>query len=144
MWHVTCTQGNQGNSRLLMVGSQIGNLTPHLSFGLNLWFKYPNVSYKTILDIYVLKKFQCYKELFNPMSFDPCNIFLKIWESIGIPTPKVGAHLGVWRFIPFTHSHTLGNMKCDSWVSFLARTFASLCLGRKPKARVATSRYEFF
>jgi hypothetical protein len=28
------------------------------------------------------------------MSFDPYNCPLKIRESIGIPTPKVGAHLG--------------------------------------------------
>jgi len=28
------------------------------------------------------------------MSFDPYNYFLKIWESIEIPTPKMGAHLG--------------------------------------------------
>ncbi len=34
------------------------------------------------------------------MSFDSCNSPLKIWESIGSPIPKVGAHLGVWRFIP--------------------------------------------
>jgi hypothetical protein len=34
------------------------------------------------------------------MGFDPCNCSLKIRESIEIPTPKVGAHLGVWRFIP--------------------------------------------
>jgi len=29
-------------------------------------------------------------------------------------------------------------MKCDSRVSLLAHTFASPCLGRKPKAKVAT------
>ncbi len=34
------------------------------------------------------------------MSFDPYNCFLKIQESIGILTPNVGAHLGVWGFIP--------------------------------------------
>jgi hypothetical protein len=38
--------------------------------------------------------------LFNPMSFDPCNYNMKIWESIGTPTPKVGAHLGMCGFIP--------------------------------------------
>jgi len=37
-----------------------------------------------------------------------------------------------------TLSYTLGNMKCDSWVSLLARTFASPCLGQIPKTRVAT------
>jgi hypothetical protein len=34
------------------------------------------------------------------MSFDPYNGPLKIQESIGTPTPKMGAHLGVWGFIP--------------------------------------------
>jgi hypothetical protein len=34
------------------------------------------------------------------MIFDPYNWPLKIWESIGTPTPKVGAHLGVWGFVP--------------------------------------------
>ncbi len=38
------------------------------------------------------------------MSFDPCNCPLKIQESIGTPTPKVGTHLGVWGFIS---SHSL-------------------------------------
>jgi hypothetical protein len=40
------------------------------------------------------------------MGFDPWNCSTKIWESIRTPTPKVGAHLGVWRFIP-SHSPTL-------------------------------------
>ncbi len=73
------------------------------------------------------------------MGFDSCNRSLKIWESIRTPTPKMGAHLGVWGFIP-SHSLTLlGNMKCDSRPSHLACTFTSLCLGHEPKARVATS-----
>jgi hypothetical protein len=29
-------------------------------------------------------------------------------------------------------------MKCDSWASLLAHTFARPCLGHEPKARVAT------
>jgi hypothetical protein len=37
--------------------SQIGNLTPGLSFGYNLRFKYPNGSCEPILDIYVLEDF---------------------------------------------------------------------------------------
>jgi hypothetical protein len=39
MWHATYTQGNQGDSKLLMISSQIANLTPDLSFGHNLCFK---------------------------------------------------------------------------------------------------------
>ncbi len=34
------------------------------------------------------------------MSFDPCDHPLKIWESIETLIPKMGAHLGVWKFIP--------------------------------------------
>jgi len=83
------------DSGLLVVRSQIDNLTFGPFFGHNLCFNYPNGSYKTILDIYVLRSFQWHKELLNPINFDPCNRPLKIGESIGIPTLKVGAHLGV-------------------------------------------------
>jgi sterol desaturase/sphingolipid hydroxylase (fatty acid hydroxylase superfamily) len=71
------------------------------------------------------------------MSFDPCNCPLKVWESIGILTPKVGVHLEVWGFIP-SHSPTLR-------ASFLAHTFASLYLGCEPKVRVASFlvKYKF-
>jgi len=106
MWHATCTQRNWGFFLLLVVRSPIGNLTPDLSFGHNLCFKYPNGSCKPILDIYVLRAFQWYKEIFNLMTFDPYNCPLKIWESIGSPIPKMGAHLGVWGFIP-SHFLTL-------------------------------------
>ncbi len=44
MWHATYTQGDQGDSQLLVVGSQINNLTPNPSFGHNLCFRYPNGS----------------------------------------------------------------------------------------------------
>jgi len=94
------------NFGLLMVRSQIGNLTPGPSFGHNLCFKYPNGSCKLILNIYVSRSFQWYKELFNLISFGPCNFPLKIWKSIETPTPKVGAHLGVCGFIP-SHFPTL-------------------------------------
>ncbi len=77
------------------------------------------------------------------MGFDFCNCSLKIWESIETLTLEVRVHLGVWRFIPsnsptLPHSHILKNMKFDSWASLLAHTFASPCLGHKPKARVVT------
>jgi hypothetical protein len=65
MWHFTCTQVNQGDSWLLMVGSQINSLTPDPSFGHNLCFKYPNWSCEPTLDIYVPKAFQWYKKVFN-------------------------------------------------------------------------------
>ncbi len=89
-----------------MVGSQIGTLNPDLSFGYNLCLKYSNGTCEPILDIYVSRAFQWYKELFNPMSFDPYNLSLKIWKSIGTPTPKVGTQLGMCGFIP-SHPPTL-------------------------------------
>jgi hypothetical protein len=60
-------------------------LTLDISFGHNLCFKYPNGSWEPILDIQVPRAFQWYKDLFNPMGFDPCNWSLKIWKSIGTP-----------------------------------------------------------
>jgi hypothetical protein len=106
MSHATWMQVNQGDFWLLVVGNQVGNLIPGLSFGHNLCFKYPNGSCKPILNIYIPRAFQWYMELFNPMSFDPCNCPLKNRKSIGTPTSKVGAHLGVWGFIP-SHFSTL-------------------------------------
>jgi hypothetical protein len=105
MSHATCTQGDWGDFQLLVAKNQIDNLIPDLSFGHNLCLKCPNGSCKPILDIYVPKKFQWYKELLNLMGFDPYNCSLKVWKSIGTPTPKMGAHLGVWGFIP-SHSPT--------------------------------------
>jgi hypothetical protein len=106
MSHATCTQGNRVNSRLLMVGSQIAKLTPNFSFGHNLCFRCPNGSCEPILYIYISISFQWYKKLFNPMGFDPYICPLKIQKSIGTPIPKMGIHLGVWRFIP-SHSFAL-------------------------------------
>jgi hypothetical protein len=74
------------------------------------------------------------------MSFDPYNYPLKIQEFIETPIPKEGAHLGVWGVHSLTLSYIHESMKCDSWASLLARTFTSLCLGREPKAKVATKK----
>ncbi len=106
MSQATWTQGNRGDSRLLVVGSQIVNSIPDPSFGHNLCFKCPNGSCEPISDIVVPSVFQWYKELFNPIRFDPCNHILKIRESIGTPTPKMRVHLGVWGFI-LSHSFAL-------------------------------------
>jgi hypothetical protein len=65
------------------------------------------------------------------MGFDPYNRSLKIRESTRIPTPKMGAHLGVCD-CQLSHSPTL-------MASLLACALASPCLGREPKARVATT-----
>jgi hypothetical protein len=127
--HTIYTQENRVNSQFFVVGSQTANLTLDFSFGHNLCLRYPNGSCEPILDIYVSIIFQWYKELFNPMGFDPCNYSLKIQES-RILTPKVKAPLGVWRFIP-SHFPSLPGF-------FLVRNLTSPCFGRKPKIRVVT------
>jgi hypothetical protein len=114
MSHATCTQGNWGDSRLLVVGSQIANLTLRPFFGHNLCFRCPNGPCEPISNIYVSTTFQWSEELFKPLGFDPCNHFLNIWESIETPTPNMGVHLGVWGFFP-SHSFALsGAWECDS------------------------------
>ncbi len=124
--------------RLFVVGGQIGSLTNNPSFGHNLCFKYPNGSCEPILNIYVSRDFQCYKELFNSMNIDPCNYLLKIRESIRTPTSKVGAHLGVCEFI-FSHSLTFqGAWNVILGLQLLARTFVSPYFGCKPKTTVLT------
>ncbi len=104
--HITCTQGNQGDSWHLMIGSQITNLTPSPSFGHNVFYRCPNGSCEPISEIYIPRSLQWYKECLNPMSFDPWNCPLKIRESIGTLILKMGIHLGVWGFIP-SHSFAL-------------------------------------
>ncbi len=84
------------------------------------------------------KRFLRHKELFNPMSFNPWNCFLKIRKSIRTPTLKVGIHLGVWGFIP-PHSPTLpGIWNVTPRLHSLTHILASPCLGRKPKAKIMT------
>ncbi len=73
------------------------------------------------------------------MGFDPCNRPLKIRESIGTLTNKMGIHLRVWRFIP-SHFFVLP----WAWdviprLPLLARNLSSPCLGHEPKVKVATS-----
>jgi len=99
MFHATFTQVNRVDSWLLVVGNQTANSTPSPSFGHNFCFRCPNGWWKPVLDIYVPKAFHWYKKLFKPLSFDPWNFPLKIWKSIGTPTPNVGVPLGVWRSI---------------------------------------------
>jgi hypothetical protein len=57
MWHATYTQVNWGDFQLLMIMSQISNLTLDPCFGHNLCFKYPDGSCKPILNIYISRFF---------------------------------------------------------------------------------------
>jgi hypothetical protein len=69
------------------------------------------------------------------MNFDPYNCPMKIWESFKTPIPKMGIHLGVWRFI-FSHSPKLSGAWMWLLASLLAFTFESPCPGHKLKVRV--------
>jgi hypothetical protein len=51
----------------------------------------------------------------------------------GSPFVSVGVH-------SLTLSYTFGSMTYDSQASILTRTFANLCLGCKPKDKVASPR----
>jgi hypothetical protein len=55
----------------------------------------------------------------------------------------MGAHLRVWGSFPHILLHS---RKHEMWLpsSFLAHTFANPCLGREPKARVMTSKFEIW
>jgi hypothetical protein len=59
------------DSRLLVVGSQIANLTPGPSFAHKLGYRCPNGSCEVILNIYASRTFQWYKEHPNARCFDP-------------------------------------------------------------------------
>ncbi len=77
----TCMHHDRVDSRLLVVGSQTGSLTPGLSFDPNLCCRCPNGSYEAILDIYISRPFQWYKEHPNARCFDPWTRTLNFWES---------------------------------------------------------------
>jgi hypothetical protein len=131
MSHALRSQVNWVDSRLFMVGSQIGSLTLGFSFGHNLCFKCPNEQCEPILNILVPRAFQWYKKCHKPLSFDLWSRSLKFWEFTGTPSPKVGVALGVWRFTPsysLTLSHILGSMGCDSWASSWPTHLRPLCL----------------
>jgi hypothetical protein len=138
MWHATHKQGNQGDSQLLVVGNQIGNLTLGSSFGHNLYFKCRNGSCEPIFYIYVTKTFQKYNEFFSPMNFDPLQSPSENLRIHRDSNSWSGSSLGSVGVHSLTFSYILESMKCDSRASLLAHTFANLCLGCEPKVRVVT------
>ncbi len=136
MLHAACTQGNRVNSWLLVLGSQIINLTPIFSFGHNLCFRCSNGRCEPILEICVSIAFQWYKEFFKAISFDPCNCTLKIWESIWDSNSQYGSSLGSVRVHSLTLFAFLGT--CDvtlgspSWPA----TLQPLALVASPRLRL--------
>jgi len=86
------------DSRLLMVGSQISNLTPDSSFAHNLGYICPNDQCEGILDIYTSRPFQWHQEHRNARCFGLCYRTLNIRESRRTPNPQ----LWEWEFHPIT------------------------------------------
>ncbi len=86
------------DSRLLVVGSQIANLTPGPSFAHNLGYRCPNDQYEAILDMYTSRPFQWHQEHPNARCFGLCYRTLNIRESRRTPNPQ----LWQWEFHPPT------------------------------------------
>jgi hypothetical protein len=82
------------DSRLLVVGSQIANLTPNPSFAHNLGYRCPNCQCEGIFDIYVSRTFQWHKEHPNARCFGPFYRALNIRESRRTPNPQLFQVLG--------------------------------------------------
>jgi hypothetical protein len=122
VWHATLTQGNQSNFRLLMIRSQIDNLIPNPFFDHNSCFKNPNGSCKPILDIYVPKFFQWYKELFNLMNFVSDFQIGNSFESVGVHS--------------LTLSCAFRNMKCDSQACYWPVALQGLALVTNPRLKL--------
>jgi hypothetical protein len=133
MLHAAYMQGNRVDCWLLVVGSQIANLTLDLFLGHNLCFRCPNGQCEPIFHIYVSIAFQWYKELFETTSFDPCNCALKIWESIWDSNSQHGNSLGSVR----VHSLTLFALPkaCDVTLGSLSwpATLQPLALVANPR-----------
>ncbi len=77
------------NSWLLVVGSQIVNLTLGASFAHNLGCKCPNYQCEAIFDIYVSRPFQWNQEHLNSRCFGPFCWALNIRESRRTPNPQL-------------------------------------------------------
>jgi hypothetical protein len=144
MSHVVCSQVFRVDSRLLVVRSQNwqtpGSSTPGPSFGHNLCFRCPNEQCEPILNIYASRAFHCYKERHKSLRFDPSNRSLKFRESTETPISQSGSCLGSVRVPSLTLSYTPGSPWCDSRASLWPAPLQPLCLGREPKARVATPK----
>ncbi len=82
------------DSRLLVVGSQTGNLTPGPSFAHNLGYRCPNGQCEAIFYIYASRPFQWQQEDLNARCFGPCCRALNIRESRRTPNPHFFQVLG--------------------------------------------------
>jgi hypothetical protein len=77
------------DSRLLVVESQIVNLTSGPSFAHNLGYRCPNGQCEAIFDIYASRPFQWHQEHINARCFGHCCRTLNIQESRRTPSPQL-------------------------------------------------------
>jgi hypothetical protein len=90
------------DSRLFVVGSQIGSLTPGLSFAHNLGYRCPNGQGEAIFVIYASRPFQWNQEHLNARCFGPFCRALNIRESRRTSNPQLWKcwasppHLAKW------------------------------------------------
>jgi hypothetical protein len=82
------------DSRLLVVRSQTGSLTPGPSFAHNLGDRCPNDQCEAIFDICASRPFQWHQEHPNARYFGPCCRTLNIRESWRTPNPHFFQVLG--------------------------------------------------
>jgi hypothetical protein len=82
------------DSRLLVVGSQTGSLTPGPSFAHNLGYRCSNDQCEAIFYIYASRPFQWHQENLNARCCGPCCWALNIRESRRTPNPHFFQVLG--------------------------------------------------
>jgi hypothetical protein len=104
--------GHRGrvNSRLLVVGSQIGNLIPDPSFAHNLGCRCPNRQCEGILDIYTSRPFQWHIKQLKARCFDLPNCLLSFWESWRTPNShfwECESHPHTWPNVGVRHTPSL-------------------------------------
>jgi hypothetical protein len=87
------------------------------------------------------KSFPIILRMPQAIEFWPFKLLFEILEVHRNSISQSGSCLGSVRVHSLTLSYTPGNMWCDSRASSWPATLQLLCLGRKPKARVATLNF---
>ncbi len=106
----------------------------------NLCLWYPNGWCEPILDIYISRALWWYKELqFNEFRF--LKLFFENSRVYRNSNSQNGNSFGSAEVHSFTFSYTPESIRCDFQAFFLARTFASPCIGHEFKAKVATIKF---
>jgi hypothetical protein len=123
--HALCKQVNRVDSRLFLVRSQTASLTHGPSFGHNLCFRCPNEQCEPILNIYVPRAFQWYKNITNHWIFIPKIVLWSFGSPPGLHLPSGSCFRSV-RVHSLTFSYTPRSMWCDSRASSWPATLQPL------------------